>query len=124
VLEYPLAECSNGQQLRLDYVDDLRMKDYRKFYTLPEESIASAALSQKDSGCRLRLSWDSSVAPYLGVWVDERTYSSETTVALEPASGYYDSLALAVANKRVSMLAPSGVAIWWLAAECGPALCG
>ena len=30
--------------------------------------------------------------PYLGLWIDEGCYNTVSTVALEPASGYFDSL--------------------------------
>jgi galactose mutarotase-like enzyme len=116
LLDYPLTA---GIAQPLNRVGDPSRKDYRKYYVPPEQSVSSAALVQEDIGRRLHLSWDSAVAPYLGVWVDEGTYSRGTTVALEPASGYYDSLALAMHNRRVAVLPPGGRVSWRLTVECG-----
>lgn len=114
-LPYPAL---TGTDIRLDRARDPAHRDYRKYYLPPEQPVAGAALVQEDLGCALHLSWDVRVAPYLGVWIDEGTYSRGTTVALEPASGYYDSLSLAMANQRVAVLPPGETIRWWLSAAC------
>jgi galactose mutarotase-like enzyme len=110
-----------GVERRLDRVGDAVLLDYRKFYLPPEQTISSAGLVQQDRSRALHLTWDSALAPYLGVWVDEGTYSRSTTVALEPASGYRDSLSLAIQNERVSSLPPGVEVQWWLEVSCEPA---
>jgi galactose mutarotase-like enzyme len=112
LLEYP------GLERRLDAAGNASLKDYRKFYLPPEQVVSSTGLVQQDRNCGLRLRWDSAFAPYLGVWVDEGTYSKNTTVALEPASGYRDSLSLAIENKRVSIVQPGAEVHWWLEVAC------
>lgn len=114
-LAYPLTP---GIAQRLDRVGDPSRKDYRKYYVPPDQSVASAALVQEDKGRALSLSWTGTFAPYLGVWVDEGTYSRGTTVALEPSSGYYDSLTLAIANKRATVVMPGAVKTWRLEVRC------
>lgn len=118
LLDYPLTP---GIAQRLDRVGEPSLKDYRKYYLRPELPVSAAALVQEDIGRRLHMSWDESLAQYLGVWVDEGTYSRGTTVALEPASGYYDSLALAIRNQRAAVVLPGEVKTWWLTVECGRA---
>ncbi len=118
ILDYPLMP---GIAQRLDRVGDAARKDYRKYYIPPEQPVASAALVQEDIGRRLEMSWHDVFAPYLGVWVDEGMYSRKTTVALEPASGYYDSLTLAMANHRAATLPAGSVMTWWVEARCGDA---
>jgi galactose mutarotase-like enzyme len=114
VLNWANADLGNGQTKRLDIVRDASLKEFHKFYVPPTQGIASAALRQGNVARKLIMVWDSSVAPYLGVWVDEGTYTKTATVALEPATGYYDSLALAQANGRVSIVPKDGEMRWWM----------
>ncbi len=50
--------------------------------------------------------------PYLGIWFDRGAYSREPVIALEPSTGYYDSLATAVELGRVPRL-EVGVPFEW-----------
>ena len=68
----------------------------------------------KSDGSTLRLEWHPAALPYLGVWVDEGRWNTAPTVALEPTNAYYDSLALAVANRRAGQIAPGTIQIWQL----------
>jgi galactose mutarotase-like enzyme len=113
-LSWPAAALANGGEKRLDRVGDASRKDSRKVYVPPEQPVDSACLYQESIGRRLCLRWDSGVAPYLGIWVDEGTYTRPSTAALEPASGYYDSLALAQQNQRAAIAPISGPVQWWL----------
>lgn len=120
-LSYPEGHMLDGAAGRLDRVGDAALHDYRKFYLPPERPVSGAALVQEDIGCSLRLTWDSAVVPYLGVWVDEGVYTRETTVALEPSSGYYDTLSLAMQAGRTAILPPGGSLTWRLDVTCAPA---
>lgn len=114
LLNWPLATLPTGSTRALNRVGEAARQDYRKVYVLPEQPIAAAELHQHDAGCGLRLTWDEQTAPYLGIWVDEGTYTQTTTLALEPATGYYDSLALALAHGRVTALAAGARQQWWV----------
>ncbi|MFN8447667.1 MAG: hypothetical protein U0521_03490 [Anaerolineae bacterium] len=76
-------------------------------------------MRQGDDGAWLRLSWDPSQIPYLGIWVDEGSYNPASTVALEPSTGYYDSLTRAWRNNRVMRLPPGAPQRWWLDVAVG-----
>jgi galactose mutarotase-like enzyme len=120
LLQWPVATLPDGEQRRLDVVREAQQHDYRKVYLRPHQAVASAALRQMETGRQLTMRWDSSAAPYLGIWVDEGTYTESPTVAFEPSSGYYDSLAHALALGRASTL-PSGVrANWWVEVALSP----
>lgn len=114
VLDWPVATLPDGTTQQLNLVGSVALKDARKVYVLLEQSIAAASLLNETARCTLNLSWDASAAPYLGVWIDEGTYTAEATVALEPASGYYDSLERAIAQKRVSIIPTGGSMSWWV----------
>lgn len=113
-LGWPVASLLSGRKQQLDRMQDAVTQDYRKVYTQPTQPVATAGLLQTNTGDRLQMQWDATTMPYLGVWIDEGAYTHRTTVALEPASGYYDSLALAVKNQRVSSVPRGGGCQWWL----------
>lgn len=116
-LSWPQTTLPDGSTQRLDRVEAPSLCDYRKFYTLPSQPVSNAWLWQPEIMRGLHLSWDEQTAPYLGVWVDEGTYTRSSTAALEPSSGYYDSLALAQQNQRTSILPARGKRQWWLEAS-------
>ena len=104
IISWPIAETLDGSRFHLDRIGPASNRACRKFYLPPESPVASAGLVNHGHHCALELEWPSEMVPYLGVWVDEGTYNTAPTAALEPATGYYDSLALAVENRRVSIL--------------------
>ena len=71
-------------------------------------------MQQGEAGAWLRLAWDAKATPYLGIWVDEGDYNPAPTAALEPSTGYYDSLARAWQNQRVMRLSPGIPQRWSL----------
>ena len=52
------------------------------------------------------MSWDTETIPYLGIWVDHGLASREPVVAIEPTTGYYDSLERADRDGRVAVVSP------------------
>ena len=120
IYDWPQATLANGDERRIDDIGAPSRKDYRKFYVTPDQPVASASLTQSDIRRVLALSWDGETVPYLGIWIDEGTFTRITTVALEPATGYYDSLARTIANERVSRIPAGGQARWWLQIRFAP----
>jgi galactose mutarotase-like enzyme len=108
-----------GEKLPLDRVRSDAVRKHRKFYLPPEQPVGWVGLQQAAGGAWLRLAWDVASVPYLGVWVDERSYNASLTVALEPSTGYYDSLTRAWQNGRVMELLPNVPYRWALEVSLG-----
>lgn len=106
------AKTHNGQSLRLDRIRSADTRKHRKVYLPPEQPVSWAGLQQGDDGAWLRLSWDANAVPYLGIWVDEGSFNPAPTAALEPSTGYYDSLTRAWQNQSI-MILPPGVPYRW-----------
>lgn len=92
-------------------IDTVEEGGCRKVYLQPDEQVTEAELVRPDGG-RLRMRWSDNL-PYLGIWFDKR-YSREPVIAIEPSTGYFDSLANAVERERVAMLRRGEPLHWWL----------
>jgi galactose mutarotase-like enzyme len=95
-------------------IDTVPVGGCRKLYVEPGTPVSSAALVHVD-GARATFRW-TDAAPYLGIWFDNRAYSREPVIALEPATAYFDSLATAVSRGRVAWVEPAHPLQWSLAA--------
>ncbi len=93
----------------IDTVDD---RACRKLYVDPGTPVSAARLVHAD-GANAAFRW-SDAAPYLGIWFDNRAFSREPVIALEPATGFFDSLATAVRLGRVARVEPGRPLRWSL----------
>lgn len=90
-----------------------------KVWCLPDDRPGAAALRDADGGA-LRMIWNPDEVPYLGVWFDAEAYASERTVALEPATGFYDDLAAAKERGHVRILRRGAPQRWALKLRLDP----
>ena len=109
---WPNARTLDGRTWDLRRVGPTTLRDCRKFYVPPEQSVDWAGLRQSDCGAWLRLEWDSSALPYLGIWIDEGIWATAPTVTLEPTNGFYDSLTMASDNHRIQRLSAGETRFW------------
>jgi hypothetical protein len=92
-------------------VDSLPDGGCRKVYVDPA-THADAAILRHPDGATLTMSWHN--CDYLGLWFDNRAYSREPVVAIEPSLGFRDSLSWAVEHGHVPILAPGSPLRWSL----------
>lgn len=92
-------------------LDELEEGRGRKVWTLPGQRPAWARLRDADGGS-LTMAFDPDVLPYVGVWWDARAYAPRPAVAIEPSTGFYDDLAVAVAAGHVPWLDVDGALGW------------
>lgn len=97
----------------LSCIDTVAAGGCRKLYLDPSEQCGQVTLAVPGQG-RLQLRWDASVAPYLGLWFDAGAYARAPAIALEPSTGYYDSLTTAIAHKRILTLNPDRPVRWFV----------
>lgn len=93
-------------------IDTVEDGGSRKLYVDPATPVFEASLVRPD-GATLSMHW-SPESPYLGLWYDNRAWSRKPVIALEPSTGYYDSLARALASSRVAIIDPGHPLRWWL----------
>jgi len=117
--DWPQTQTQKGQLFDLDRIKDSDLHKYRKFYLSPKQSVGWAALAQSSAGHWLRLNWDAARIPYLGIWVDQAAIGDRSTIAIEPSTGFYDHLARAWENQRITRLLPMQRYLWYLDVTVG-----
>lgn len=117
--DWAVTMTQAGEQLQLDRVRSTSRRKHRKVYVQPDQPAHWVGLQQGDNGVWLRLLWDMSEISYLGIWVDEGSYNPALTIALEPSTGFYDSLVRAWQNNRAMHLLPNIPYRWTLNLELG-----
>ena len=90
----------------------------RKLYLPPDAPVGTAGLIDAD-GTWMRLTWDPTLVPYLGIWLDNGAYARHPVIALEPATGYYDDLTLAVSMERLTPIHPGQPRRWSIDVSLG-----
>jgi len=112
--DFPNPKTEDDKNWDLRRIGAATRKDCRKFYVPPEIPVGWGALRQLDSGAWLRVDWDAATLPYLGIWIDEGSYATVPTIALEPTNGFYDGLHIAHERGQVVSLAPAQTHTWTL----------
>jgi galactose mutarotase-like enzyme len=118
-INWPETTREDGKTLRLNTVGPPERNRARKFYVPPDTQAAWIAIYREPSGDWISLSWDTDEIPYLGIWMDEGYISSETVIAPEPSTGFYDSLALAIEKGRQMVIEPGQSFSWSLLVRFG-----
>jgi galactose mutarotase-like enzyme len=116
---WPQAVSPDGRFVRIDRTGPPSLRQARKFFVLPEIRVNWAGLVRCPVGDWLRLDWDPSDVPYLGIWVDEGAFNHATVVAMEPTTGFFDSLAVAWDKNEVTVLEAGCTRAWTLTVRVG-----
>ena len=124
IYPWPEAQAEKGHRVRLDRIGTADRRNCRKFYLPADQPVNWAALQQGTDGDWIRLSWDSGLVPYLGIWVDEGMYNAASTAALEPTTGFYDNLDFAWRNNRFMHMLPNEPDRWYIDIAVGSGMMG
>lgn len=92
-------------------IDTLSPGGRRKVYADPDRVVDHAVLSVPGHG-ELELRWSGDIAPYVGLWFDAGAFARRPVIAIEPTTGYYDSVAVAAAAHRVLILRAGRPVAW------------
>jgi galactose mutarotase-like enzyme len=111
---YPEAQTVDGKAWDLSQMTFSTPLTCRKFYIHPDDAIEEVGLHQADRDIGIRLSWEKTQLPYLGIWIDEGVYTKSATIGLEPTNAFYDSLEVAYQQQRVPLLEAGQTLSWEL----------
>lgn len=121
VLGWPVAESASGAHVDLSRVEDPESGVGDKLFTAaPAEGWA--ILERRRAGLRVRVSFDPSLSPWLGLWLcyggwPQGQAVREQCVAFEPSTAPSDSLAEAQRSGWARTLAPGESTEWWTSAS-------
>ncbi|MEK3722739.1 hypothetical protein [Paenibacillus sp. FSL H8-0034] len=118
-MRYPWPSGKGNHSRQLNRVGSAAAKDSRKFYVEGSVPCGWAGIHEANSGEYLTMSWSPDEVPYLGIWIDEGQYNEYSVCALEPSSGYYDSLTEAQQQEKVMVISPKAVSSWSLNIRLG-----
>jgi len=114
---WPHKTLDDGTQLAADTVRSVSAETGRKVYIQPQKPISWAGLVVHESDSSIWLAWDRNDVPYCGIWIDEGFLNSVPSVAIEPTTGYYDSLTKSWQNQRLSSIRPGDTKSWNLTVQ-------
>ena len=120
-VSWPVAELASGGRTDLSVAQGPESGIGDKLFTGPLSATENwCALERPKAGLAIRVSFDATATPYLGLWIcyggwPERPGAKQVCVALEPATAPVDSLAIAGPWSRV--LAPGERFSWPMVVE-------
>ena len=104
----------DGKNYDFDYkaLKNYADKSENKFYFVDEIEKGYCGLDYVDEGLKYILEYDTDINKYLGVWITKGGFKGEYNCAIEPASGFYDSLEHSYENDRYSVVKGNDSVKW------------
>lgn len=100
--------------LNLDRIREKSLALTRKYYVNGEVGNGTSTLSLNRGTLEYAVTVPEKKVPYLGIWINEGGYKNEYNCALEPSTGFYDSLSMAYNNQSVLPLTALQTRTWWM----------
>ncbi|GGG62600.1 aldose epimerase family protein [Paenibacillus radicis (ex Gao et al. 2016)] len=107
---WPIA----GNGIDLSVVEPASSRSAEKYYFEGKAPEGWAELHDPGTGEAVRFRFPPDKVPYLAVWANSGGYGGHHHVALEPATGRMDDLAVAMERGEVAAVEPGGRYEWYL----------
>lgn len=111
---FPITLDQDGNEYNLSTIFPKSRGKTEKFYLEGSVSKGEAALSLNSGQLLYKLIFPREKVPYLGVWINEGGFKGEYNCALEPSTGYYDSLEITHGLDTLESINPGGTFDWFL----------
>ncbi len=104
----------DGKTYDFDYrnLSEYPDKNVYKFYFVDEIEDGQVSIYYKKENLKVQMNFTTDINKYLGFWLTKGGLKGEYNFALEPASGYYDSLERAFKNNKFSKIASKEEKTW------------
>lgn len=119
-LDFPFKEeivnVINNKEYDFDYKELSQYPDGKsyKFYFRDEIPEGRLDVIFRNSNLVVEYEFDTEINKYLGVWITKGGFKGEYNFAIEPTSGYYDSLERAYKNNKASKIGSKDIVNWSL----------
>lgn len=114
VYTYPTIKDINGNFYELDKIHHIEANKTEKFYVNNSLEKGEASITLNRNKVKLDLNFPQDEVPYLGVWINEGGFKNQYNCALEPSTGFYDSVEIAKENNKISEILPGEKKCWYL----------
>lgn len=106
----------DGKAYDFDYrnLSEYPDKNVYKFYFVDEITDGNINIHYKREKLKVQMNFTTDINKYLGFWMTKGGLKGEYNFALEPTSGYYDSLERAFKNNKFSKIASKEEKTWEL----------
>ncbi|HWR08636.1 MAG TPA: hypothetical protein VN379_17370 [Sporomusa sp.] len=111
---FPLTVSSKGSTCCINRIKPKSARAAEKIYVKGRVKHGQAALTLNSNQLLYTLYFPKETVPYLGVWINQGGFKDEYNCALEPATGYYDSLEIAHRLNTLQAIAPGAALEWYL----------
>lgn len=118
--DFPNTQDTRGREYRLDRIGSQSNKKTEKYYVSGPLTTGVAALTLNNNKLLYQLNFPNDHVPYLGIWINEGGFKDEYNCALEPATGYFDSPAVASKYSSLKPLLPGESQTWYLDIKLTP----
>lgn len=99
---FPVTENYDFRKLGLNEEPDMT-----KYYVNHKIQDVTCAIVYPKLTTKVNLQYDAEKLPYLGVWITRGGFQGDYNLALEPSSGFYDSIGKARSNHKLNCLQPN-----------------
>jgi galactose mutarotase-like enzyme len=106
VLSYPEAVTREGAPYHLNKIKPVTAGKTEKFYVNGEITTGECGVYYPSKDLHCRIIFETDKLPYLGLWITEGGFRGDYNLALEPSTGFYDSIDIAERNGKLNMLSP------------------
>jgi len=103
---FPITADIFGQKYRLDRVNNRNEVLSEKYYNYNTLTCGKVSAFYPDQKSEFIIKFNSKKLPYLGFWLTEGAFKGDYNFAFEPTDGYYDSVNMALKNKKVNIIDP------------------
>lgn len=111
---FPTTRDQAGNPYRLDLLNSKAVEKTEKIYVEGTVEKGEASLILNKGRLEYKLIFPKTRVPYLGIWINEGGFKGEYNCALEPSTGYYDSLEIAHKLNSIQPISPGEAREWFL----------
>ncbi len=109
ILEYPIDNDIKGNLFDFRTIGSKDDNNCEKYYHYQEVQRGLCSIYYPSKELIFEVSYDKEKLPYLGFWVTEGGFRGDYNCALEPCTGYYDGIDIAMDKGRCPIIIPGEI---------------
>lgn len=101
---FPITADIFGKKYRLDRVNNRKEVLSEKYYNHNKLISGEVSAFYPNQDSEFAIKFNEAKLPYLGFWLTEGDFKGDYNFAFEPSDGYYDSINLALKNRKANII--------------------